>query len=61
MADMLIQQVKLPTALSSNQAKLRLPPKAAPAAGRPEGADAPINQLREAHRSVRPLHSPEGA
>jgi hypothetical protein len=38
-----------------------MPPKAAPAEGRPEGADAPINQSREAHHPARPLHSPEGA
>jgi hypothetical protein len=25
-----------------------------------QGADAPMNQSREAHRSARPLHSPEG-
>jgi hypothetical protein len=38
-----------------------MPPKAAPAEGRPKGADAPMNQSREAHHSARPLHSPEGA
>jgi hypothetical protein len=38
----------------------RLPPEAARTAGPPEGADAPLNQSREAHRSARPLHSPEG-
>jgi hypothetical protein len=32
-----------------------------PAEGRPEGADAPRNQAREAHHPARPLHSPEGA
>jgi hypothetical protein len=37
-----------------------MPPKAAQAEGLPEGADAPMNQSREAHRSARPLHSPEG-
>jgi hypothetical protein len=26
-----------------------MPPKAAPAVGRPKGADAPMNQSREAH------------
>jgi hypothetical protein len=36
MAHVLIQQVKLPTTLSSNQARLGLPPKAAPAKGRPK-------------------------
>jgi len=35
------------------------PPKAALAEGRPKGTDAPLNQSREAHRSARPLHSPE--
>jgi hypothetical protein len=37
-----------------------LPPKAAQAEGLPQGADAPINQSREAHHSARPHHSPEG-
>jgi hypothetical protein len=37
-----------------------LPPKAAQAEGLPEGADAPVNQSREAHLAARPLHSPEG-
>jgi hypothetical protein len=37
-----------------------LPPQAAQAEGLPESADAPINQSREAHRSARPHHSPEG-
>jgi hypothetical protein len=37
-----------------------MPPKAAQAEGLPEGADAPINQSREAHLAARPLHSPEG-
>jgi hypothetical protein len=39
---------------------IRLPPKAAPAEGRPQGADAPINQSREALLAARPHHSPEG-
>jgi hypothetical protein len=43
------------------QVRLRLPPQAAPAEGRPEGADAPMNQSREAHLAAWPLHSPEGA
>jgi hypothetical protein len=30
------------------------------AEGRPKGADAPMNQSREAHHTARPLHSPEG-
>jgi hypothetical protein len=30
------------------------------AEGRPKGADAPMNQSREAHHPARPLHSPEG-
>jgi hypothetical protein len=46
--------------VGSNQVRLRLPPKAAPAEGRPKGADAPMNQSREAHHPARPLHSPEG-
>jgi hypothetical protein len=37
-----------------------MPPKAAQAEGLPEGAAAPMNQSREAHRSARPLHSPKG-
>jgi hypothetical protein len=37
-----------------------MPPQAARTAGPPEGADAPMNQSREAHHSARPLHSPEG-
>ena len=37
-----------------------MPPKAAPANGRPKGADAPLHQSREAHHPARPLHSPEG-
>jgi hypothetical protein len=43
------------------QVGLEMPPKAAQAEGLPEGADAPLNQSREAHRSTRPYHSPEGA
>jgi hypothetical protein len=38
-----------------------MPPKMAPAEGPLEGADAPMNQSREAHDTARPLHSPEGA
>jgi hypothetical protein len=38
-----------------------MPPKAAPAAGRPKGPDAPMHQSREAHHAARPLHSPEEA
>jgi hypothetical protein len=38
-----------------------MPPNAAPAEGRPKGADAPMHQSREAHHPARPLHSPEGA
>jgi hypothetical protein len=49
------------TTVRGNQVRLRLPPKAAPAVGRPEGADASMNQSREAHLAARPLHSPEGA
>jgi hypothetical protein len=37
-----------------------LPPKAAQAEGLSQGADAPMNQSREAHLAARPLHSPEG-
>ena len=37
-----------------------MPPKAARAEGPLKGAAAPLNQSREAHRSARPLHSPEG-
>jgi hypothetical protein len=46
--------------LSGNQGRLRWPPQAARTAGPPEGAAAPMNQSREAHRSAWPLHSPEG-
>ena len=60
MADTLIQQVKLATTVGSNQVRLRLPPKAARTEGPPEGADAPLNQPREAHLAAWPLHSPEG-
>ena len=37
-----------------------MPPQAAQAEGLPKGADAPMNQSREAHHPARPLHSPEG-
>ena len=37
------------TTLRGYQLRLRLPPKAAPAVHRPEGADAPMHQSREAH------------
>jgi hypothetical protein len=49
------------TTLRGRQVRLRLPPKAATAEGRPQGADAPLNQSREAHHTARPHHSPEGA
>src|SRR5512132_570246 len=49
-----------PTPLG-NQVRLGLPPQAAPAVGRPQGADAPMDQSREAHYPAWPLHSPEGA
>ena len=42
------------------QVGLEMPPKAAQAECLPEGADAPLNQSREAHLAARPLHSPEG-
>ena len=60
MADTLIQQVKLATTVGSNQVRLRLPPKAARTVGPPNGADAPLNQSREALLAAWPLHSPEG-
>jgi hypothetical protein len=44
--------------LGGNQVRLRLPPKAAPAEGRPKNADRPLNQSREAHLAAWPLHSP---
>ena len=47
--------------LSGHQVRHKMPPKAALTKGRPKGADAPMNQSREAHHPVRPLHSPEGA
>jgi transposase InsO family protein len=49
------------TTVRGNQVRLRLPPKTARTAGPPEGAAAPMDQSREAHRSARPLHPPEGA
>jgi hypothetical protein len=45
--------------LSGNQVRHEMPPKAAPAVGQPKGADAPMNQSREAHHPARPHHSPE--
>jgi hypothetical protein len=35
--------------VSGYQTRLRLPPQAALAEGQPKGADAPMNQSREAH------------
>jgi hypothetical protein len=56
-----IIQLGRPTlTLGGNQVRHEMPPKAAPAEGRPEGADAPLNQSREALLAARPLHSPEG-
>ena len=60
MADTLIQQVKLATTVGSNQVRLRLPPKAARTVGPPNGADAPLNQSREALLAAWPRYSPEG-
>jgi hypothetical protein len=45
--------------LGGNQGRPGMPPQAAPAEGRPEGAAAPMHQSREAHHPARPLHSPE--
>ena len=39
---------------------MRLPPKAARIEGPPEGADAPMNQSREAHHTAQPHHTPQG-
>jgi hypothetical protein len=50
----------VPYHLRGIQGGLSLPPKAARAEGLPEGADAPIDQSREALLAARPLHSPEG-
>jgi hypothetical protein len=47
--------------LGGNQVRHEMPPKAAPAEGRPKGADAPMHQSREAHHPARPLHPPSGA
>jgi hypothetical protein len=44
--------------MRGNQQEFGLPPKAAPAEGRPEGADAPLHQSREAHLAARPFHAP---
>src|SRR5215212_6868424 len=41
-----------------HQIRLRLPREAAPAEGRPERADTPMNPSREAPLAARPLHSP---
>jgi hypothetical protein len=46
--------------MSGKLARIGLPPKAARTEGPPKGADAPIDQLREALLAARPLHSPEG-
>jgi hypothetical protein len=43
--------------LRGNQVRLMLPPQAADRRSA-QGADAPINQSREAHHTARPLHSP---
>jgi hypothetical protein len=48
------------TTMRGNQGRLRLPPQAVRTEGPPKGADAPMNQSREAHHTARPLHSPEG-
>jgi hypothetical protein len=45
--------------LKGDAVSIYLPPQAAQAEGLPEGADAPLNQSREAHLAARPLHSPE--
>jgi hypothetical protein len=47
--------------LRGHQGRLRLPPQAARTGRSAKNADAPLNQSREAHRSARPLHSPEEA
>jgi hypothetical protein len=44
----------------ATRAGLRLPPQAARTEGPPKGADAPLNQSREAHHPAWPLHSPRG-
>ena len=46
--------------VSGNEGRLRLPPKAARTAGPPRTRTGPMHQSREAHRSARPHHSPEG-
>jgi hypothetical protein len=46
--------------LTGNTVGICMPPQAAQAEGLPEGADAPMNQSREAHLAARPLHSPKG-
>jgi hypothetical protein len=47
-----VDAVKRHITLGGRQGRVRLPPQAVPAEGRPEGADAPINQSRQAHHSV---------
>jgi hypothetical protein len=56
-----IQHGACRTTASGNHVRLEMPPQAARTVGPPEGADAPLNQSREAHHAARPLHSPEGA
>ena len=47
--------------MCGNQGRLRPTPEAAPAAGRPNGAAAPLHRSRQAHHTTRPLHSRERA
>jgi hypothetical protein len=55
-----IQHGACRTTASGNHVRLEMPLQAARTVGPPEGADAPLNQSREAHHAARPLHSPEG-
>jgi hypothetical protein len=49
------------TTLSSKQGRLEITAEGGASRRSAKNADAPMHQSREAHRSARPLHSPEGA
>jgi hypothetical protein len=48
------------TTLSSKQGRLEITAEGGANRRSAKNADAPMHQSREAHRSARPLHSPEG-
>jgi hypothetical protein len=49
------------TTRTGNQGRLEIAARAAPAEGMPRMRACCMDQLREAHHTARPLHSPEGA